>query len=80
MYVQKMGDDFVRKEMKGAFGMNIIPDEIFIKSKLSQNRNKKNLDLIIENLQGSDDNNAQIIADKMLKLAADEDQEVQKDQ
>ncbi|KUG10142.1 transcriptional regulator [Elizabethkingia sp. HvH-WGS333] len=76
MYVQNMGDDFVRKEMKGAFGMNIIPDEIFIKSKLSQNRNKKNLDMIIENLQDSGDNNALIIADKMLKVAADKDQEV----
>ena len=76
MYVQNMGDDFVRKEMKGAFGMNIIPDEIFIKSKLSQNRNKKNLNMIIENLQDSGDNNALIIADKMLKVAADKDQEV----
>ena len=54
MYVQNMGEDFVMKEMKGAFGINIIPDEIFIKTKLSQNRNK-NLDLIIENLQNSGD-------------------------
>lgn len=41
MYVQNMGENFVMKEMKGAFGINIIPDEIFIKTKLSQNRNKK---------------------------------------
>lgn len=72
MYVQNMGEDFVMKEMKGAFGINIIPDEIFIKTKLSQNRNK-NLDLIIENLQNSGDKNAHIIADKMRKVAADKD-------
>lgn len=34
--------------------------------------------MIIENLQDSGDINAKIIADKMLKVAADKDQEVQK--
>jgi transcriptional regulator len=36
--VKDMGKEFVEKEMKGAFGIKIIPSEIFIKQKLSQNR------------------------------------------
>ena len=47
MFVENMGEDLVRKEMKGAFGINIIPTEIFIANKLSQNRNDKDFKNII---------------------------------
>ena len=40
MLVENMGDEFVKKEMKGAFGIKIYPTEIFIAKKLSQNRNE----------------------------------------
>jgi transcriptional regulator len=30
MFVENMGDEVVRKEMKGAFGIHIVPTEIFI--------------------------------------------------
>lgn len=64
MMVKDMGKEFVEKEMKGAFGIKIIPDEIFIKQKLSQNRKEADYENIINHLEGSDDN-ARKIAEKM---------------
>lgn len=64
MMVKDMGKEFVEKEMKGAFGIKIIPNEIFIKQKLSQNRKEVDYDNIINHLEGSDDN-AKKIAKKM---------------
>ncbi|MBB6331917.1 transcriptional regulator [Chryseobacterium sediminis] len=64
MMVKDMGKEFVEKEMKGAFGIKIIPNEIFIKQKLSQNRKEADYDNIINHLEGSDDN-ARKIAEKM---------------
>ncbi|TZG00188.1 FMN-binding negative transcriptional regulator (plasmid) [Chryseobacterium panacisoli] len=64
MMVKDMGKEFVEKEMKGAFGIKIIPDEIFIKQKLSQNRKEADYNNIITHLEGSDDN-AKRIAEKM---------------
>lgn len=56
MMVKDMGKEFVEKEMKGAFGIKIIPNEIFIKQKLSQNRKETDYENIINHLEGSDDN------------------------
>ncbi|MCW1960457.1 FMN-binding negative transcriptional regulator [Chryseobacterium viscerum] len=64
MMVKDMGKEFVEKEMKGAFGIKIIPNEIFIKQKLSQNRKEADYDSIINHLERSDDN-ARKIAKKM---------------
>ena len=64
MMVKDMGKDFVEKEMKGAFGIKVIPDEIFIKQKLSQNRKEADYENIINHLENSDDN-ARKIAEKM---------------
>ncbi|WP_426476120.1 FMN-binding negative transcriptional regulator [Chryseobacterium sp. CBSDS_008] len=64
MMVKDMGREFVEKEMKGAFGIKIIPTEIFIKQKLSQNRKEADFDNIINQLEQSDDN-ARKIAAKM---------------
>ncbi|MDR3025611.1 FMN-binding negative transcriptional regulator [Chryseobacterium sp.] len=64
MMVKDMGKEFVEKEMKGAFGIKIIPDEIFIKQKLSQNRKEADYENIINHLENSDDN-ARKIAEKM---------------
>lgn len=65
MQVQNMGEDFVKKEMKGAFGMFIIPTEISIANKLSQNRNDQDYQNIIKELKESDDPTAIKVADQM---------------
>ena len=64
MMVKDMGKEFVEKEMKGAFGIKIIPTEIFNKQKLSQNRKEADFNNIITQLEQSDDN-ARKIAEKM---------------
>ena len=68
MFVEKMGEDLVRKEMKGAFGINIIPTEIFIANKLSQNRNEFDFENIILNLEQSKNENSLKIGEKMRQL------------
>lgn len=67
MFVENMGDELVRKEMKGAFGINIIPTEIYIANKLSQNRNDNDFENIILNLEQSDSGNDKKIAELMKK-------------
>jgi transcriptional regulator len=62
--VKDMGKEFVEKEMKGAFGLKVIPTEIFIKQKLSQNRKEGDYQNIISHLESSDDQ-AKKIAEKM---------------
>lgn len=62
--VKDMGREFVEKEMKGAFGLKIIPTEIFIKQKLSQNRKDHDFQNIISELEHSDENGKKI-AEKM---------------
>lgn len=70
MFVENMGEDLVRKEMKGAFGINIIPTEIFIANKLSQNRNEFDFENIILNLGESNNENSVKVAEKMRQLRA----------
>ena len=65
MLVENMGTDYVRKEMQGAFGINIIPEEVHIVSKLSQNRDEKNKESIIANLKETHHPNSIKIAEKM---------------
>ncbi len=65
MLVENMGDEMVKKEMKGAFGINIHPTEIFIANKLSQNRNKLDFENIILNLEQSNNESSKEIAEKM---------------
>ncbi|GEN73368.1 FMN-binding negative transcriptional regulator [Chryseobacterium lathyri] len=62
--VKDMEREFVEKEMKGAFGLKIIPTEIFIKQKLSQNRKDHDYQNIISELENSDENGRKI-AEKM---------------
>ncbi|WP_315094655.1 FMN-binding negative transcriptional regulator [Chryseobacterium timonianum] len=64
MMVKDIGREFVEKEMKGAFGIKVIPTEIFIKQKLSQNRKENDFNNIISQLEQSDAQ-AQKIAEKM---------------
>ena len=68
MTLEKMGTEFVEKEMKGALGIKIIPTEIKIKQKLSQNRDEENYQKIIDNLNQSNFQNDQIMAKKMADL------------
>lgn len=68
MFVENMGDEYVRKEMKGAFGIFIFPTEVSIVNKLSQNRNESDFRNIIKELEESSDGNSQRIAEKMGNL------------
>ena len=68
MFVENMGADLVKKEMKGAFGINIHPTEIFIANKLSQNRKEEDFKNIIKELEQSSDENSKNIAEKMRTL------------
>ena len=68
MLVENMGDEYVRKEMEGAFGIHIFPTEMFIVNKLSQNRNESDFRNIIKELEESSDENSQRIAEKMRNL------------
>ncbi|MEY8761229.1 FMN-binding negative transcriptional regulator [Chryseobacterium tongliaoense] len=65
--VKDMGKEFVEKEMKGAFGIKVIPTEIFIKQKLSQNRKEADYLNIISQLEETD-HNGKKIAEKMKLL------------
>lgn len=67
MLVENMNDEYVKNEMKGAFGINIFPTEIYVASKLSQNRNEANAERIISNLIEADDSDSKKIAEKMKK-------------
>ncbi|MBD3904586.1 FMN-binding negative transcriptional regulator [Chryseobacterium sp. Ch-15] len=60
MMIKDMGKEFIEKEMKGAFGLKIIPTEIFIKQKLSQNRKENDFQNIILNLEKGDENGKRI--------------------
>lgn len=68
MTVEKMGREYVESEMKGAIGIKIIPAEIKIKQKLSQNKNETNFKKIIKNLEESDYHMDKIMAQKMKKI------------
>jgi len=67
MFVEKMGREFVEKEMRGAFGLKIIPTEIFIQQKLSQNRKEADFQNIISNLENTDENGKKI-AERMKNI------------
>lgn len=67
VFMENMGDEFVREEMKGAFGLMIFPIEIYMAEKLSQNRDDKNFRNIINHLEVGDDH-AKKIAQSMRKL------------
>jgi transcriptional regulator len=65
---ERMGAEFVEQEMKGALGLKIIPTEIKIKQKLSQNRDEVNFQRIINKLKESNSQMDNIISEKMDKL------------
>ncbi len=60
--IENMGKSFVEKEMKGAFGIKIMPDDIFIQQKLSQNRKQDDFLNIISHLENGDENAVKIAA------------------
>lgn len=68
MLVENMGDEYVKNEMKGAFGIHIFPTEIFIVNKLSQNRNESDFRNIMKELEETSDKNSHRIAEKMRNL------------
>jgi transcriptional regulator len=68
MTLEKMGAEFVENEMRGALGIKIIPTDVKIKRKLSQNRDEVNYQRIIENLNNSHFPMDKILAKKMIDL------------
>ncbi len=62
-----IGEASIRDEMRGAIGMKIIPTEVKIKQKLSQNRDEKNLKKIIETLEKSESSSDNTMAERMKK-------------
>src|SRR5690606_18620281 len=65
VFAETIGEENIRNEMKGAFGINIFPTEIHIASKLSQNRKDADFQNIIKELQESPEGNSRKIAEKM---------------
>lgn len=65
VFAETIGEENIRNEMKGAFGINIFPTEIHIASKLSQNRKDADFQNIIKELQESSEENSRKIAEKM---------------
>lgn len=68
VFVEKMGREFVTREMKGAFGMKVLPTEIYIKQKLSQNRADEDYYNIISELRSSGNTSDEKIAEAMEML------------
>ena len=68
MYVENMGSVFVEKEMKGAFGFFVIPTEIDVARKLSQNRNDEDYANIINHLETRKEGDDVEIAQKMNEI------------
>ncbi|WP_140938643.1 FMN-binding negative transcriptional regulator [Sphingobacterium lumbrici] len=68
MTLERMGTEFVEKEMRGALGIKIIPTDVKVKRKLSQNRDEVNYQRIIENLNESNFQMDKIMAKKMTDL------------
>lgn len=65
VFADKIGEENIREEMKGAFGINIFPTEIHIASKLSQNRKEADFENIIKELEQSPEENSGKIANRM---------------
>jgi transcriptional regulator len=57
--------DFLESQMKGIIGFEIQIDEIQASFKLSQNRDQRNYDNVIAELQKTDDQNARRVAEVM---------------
>jgi transcriptional regulator len=60
--VENMSKGYVEKEMKGIVGFNISISEIQAAQKLSQNRDEKNYDRIIEGLENQGDRDSRLMA------------------
>lgn len=68
MTAEKIGKEFIEREMKGTLGINVVPTEIKIKQKLSQNRDEENYSRIIEKLENSNSLSDKKMALKMKNL------------
>jgi transcriptional regulator len=67
LYFEQLGEDEIRKQMRGIVGFEIKVAHIEAKAKLSQNRNDKDYKHIVEKLNKTDDFQAHEIADEMEK-------------
>ena len=67
LYFEQLGEDDIRKQMRGIVGFEIRVAHIDAKAKLSQNRNDKDYAHIVEKLKETDDFQAHDVADEMGK-------------
>jgi transcriptional regulator len=65
--VEGLPEDFLESQMKGIVGFEISIDEVQASFKLSQNRDQKNYENVITELEKSDDQKAQSVAQMMSK-------------
>jgi transcriptional regulator len=69
--IEKMPADYVSKSMKGLVGFEIMISSIEATYKLSQNRDKKNHQNIIDELLKTTDHGSHLIAQEMKKILQD---------
>jgi transcriptional regulator len=65
--IEGLPEDYLQSQMKGIVGFEISIDEVQASFKLSQNRDQKNYENVIAELQKSDDQTAQNVAQIMSK-------------
>lgn len=66
--VEKMSPEYVRQSIKGLVGFAITITSIEAAYKLSQNRDRKNYDNIIHELEKRDDHGSRSVASEMKKI------------
>ena len=71
-FVASMNPQSVKREIRGIVGFEIKIDRFKAKAKLSQNRNDRDHQSIVEHLQKTDDALAHQVADEMLKRKKDD--------
>jgi transcriptional regulator len=67
LYFDDLGENEIRKQMRGIVGFEITVSNIEAKAKLSQNRNDKDYKHIVEKLNETDDFQAHEVANEMEK-------------
>lgn len=65
--VEKMSTEYVEREMRGIVGFEILITDIKVTYKLSQNRDAKNHEAIIHQLEKRDEGNDSLVAEAMRK-------------
>jgi transcriptional regulator len=65
LLVSQMSDDYVKRELRGIVGFELVMDDVQAKAKLSQNRKDADYQHIVEQLEKTDDQQAHQVAAEM---------------